>query len=39
MSWEVPEGRHYPARPAGWWYENTGVGSERSGHVKSEQGN
>ena len=20
MSWEVPEGRHYPAQAARWWY-------------------
>ena len=39
MSWEVPEGRHYPARPADWWYgEHRGVTAGETGHMKSETG-
>ena len=40
MSWEVPEGRHYPGRPARWWYESTGgSGSERPATLGPKQGN
>ena len=40
MSWEVPEGRHYPGRLARWWYESTGgSGPERPATLGPKQGN
>src|SRR5271165_2869936 len=40
MSWEVPEGRHYPAQAARWWYGSTwGSGPERPATRSPEQGN